>query len=85
MTDEADHVDAVNAMICRIEDIGRIEVILRNVLDNDVFDDLSKHNKYFHSDGMEDENKLYDLRCKLVGIQDGILEGLAVINKDYSA
>jgi hypothetical protein len=59
-------------MIKRIEDLGRAESLLKNVLEHSIFESLSKHNPYFHSEHELESDRLYDIRCTLGCIHDNL-------------
>ncbi len=59
-----------NIVIRKIQDMARAEVMLLQVLENDLFRDLSKHNPYWESEHEIESEKLYDTRCKLSCIKD---------------
>lgn len=69
-------------IIQRLEDMGRVKERLDKLLEFEIFDDLSKHNTYFHSEHPLEEDKLYDLRCKLCAIQDSLKEINSILYKD---
>lgn len=54
-----------HAMIQRIESIGAAKEKLANLLDDDVWLDLSKHNPFWDSEYEKESDKLHDLRLKL--------------------
>lgn len=59
-----------NIVIRKIQDSARAEVMLLQVLENDLFRDLSKHNPYWDSEHEIESEKLYDTRCRLNCIKD---------------
>lgn len=80
-----DECELSKQMIERVSDIGRIEILLKEVMDSELFDDLSKHNPYWQdTDRAKAEDRLYEIRCRLSGIQDGLWSVMEIINKDYS-
>lgn len=60
--------------IKRIEDIGQAKEMLKNILECDLFDNLSKHNPYWESDYEVEYDKLYDLRMKLSSLEEKLLD-----------
>ena len=82
---KSDDYELARQMIDKISDIGRIEILLKEVLDNELFDDLSKHNPYWQdTEQAKAEDRLYQIRWKLSAIKDGLWSVMEVINKDYS-
>jgi hypothetical protein len=80
MTDSPESI--IKLMITRIEDIGRIKEKMRLVLDNQLFDDLSKHNPYFHSENVLEGDKLDDIRMRLGCLLDQLIEIYEILNQD---
>lgn len=70
------------AMISRIEDIGRAQQRLKSILDDDLFDNLSKHNTYWHSKYEPESDKLDDLRRKLSCLSDNLWDLMTILQKD---
>lgn len=64
----------VNHLVMRIKDIGRIDEKLKLILAMECFDNLSKHNEYFHSEHDIEFEKLDYLRRNLMGIQELLYE-----------
>ena len=62
------------AMISRIQDIGRSEEKIRVMMDDPIFETLSKHNPYWESEIEEVDDKLHDIRCKLGMMHDNLCD-----------
>lgn len=69
-------------MIKRIVDVGRIAERLREIQKHDIFNDLSKHNTYWHSKDEEAEDKLHDTRCVLSWVEEKLAEMLSIAEND---
>ncbi len=70
------------AMIKRIEDMGRCREKLKSILDDDIFEMLSKHNPYWDSKHAEEEDKLDYLRMKLTCISDNLWDLMQILQND---
>lgn len=55
---------------CYLINVGRSLESLRELRKTLAELNLSKHNPYWHSSDEETANKLYDIRCKLVYIEE---------------
>ena len=66
-------------LVQKIQDIGEAKYLLFELIHDEIFNCLSKHNPYFH-----DSEKLNDIRCKLSMIEEKISEAIEVLNRDYS-
>lgn len=62
--------DLAKHLVKRIEDLGRIRELLKGVLRNEIFDELSKHDEWWHSAHLEEGEKLDELRRTFIGLQD---------------
>ena len=69
------------SIISRLEDIGRAREHLKSILDDDAFENLSKHNPYFDSEHEVEADKLDDLRRKLSCISDKLWDLSAILTK----
>lgn len=74
--------DINNKIISKLQSIGRVEEKIRELASDDIFDDLSKHNDYFHSEHETESETLYDLRMQLSRIQDVLGEVLEILIVD---
>lgn len=79
MENENEVSELVYAIVRRIEDIGRAKEKLSAILDDEIFEKLSKHDAYFHS---ADEDKLDDIRSKLRWMQDRLWDVWSVLDRD---
>ena len=52
--------------------VGEARKLVKDILNDDVFDNLSKHNPYFDSEHDKEDQKLEDLRWALNRIQDAL-------------
>jgi hypothetical protein len=67
-----------SALVERIVAIGRAQQKMREILDHEIFDTLSKHNPYWdHDTDSEVADKLDTIRRQLSGIQDVIHDAYA--------
>lgn len=73
--------DVVKALIS----IGRAQKILDKVLENPLFDSLSKHNPYWHSEHEVEADLLNDVRMQLQSVSDDLHELRYEMNQDYSS
>lgn len=65
------------AMLAHVQKTGQALAIIDEVLKNDAFDNLSKHNPFYAS-----SDKMDELRMKLGWIQDKLLEALEMLTID---
>ena len=63
-----------NCLIKKIQEVGAALYILEEMINHEIFDNLSKHNPYWHSESEEDSEKLYEIRCKLSYLEDKLCE-----------
>ena len=70
-----------NQLIARLVNIGRAEQKLIDYLEDPMFDNLSKHDTYWHSEHEVECNKLEDSRCKLKGVHGFLWDVVALLNK----
>ncbi len=63
--------------------VGRATQKLREALDHDIFDDLSKHSTYWQSEDEKTDGKLHDIRMALSIIREALSEALYKIEGDY--
>ena len=74
-------------LIRRLEDVGAAKLLLHDILHDDefsVFDDLSKHNTYWHHVEDATADKLDEIRRKLRCLEDKLLRVEEYLDKDYS-
>lgn len=67
-------MDINKHIISRLEDIGSARTLLSEILKNDLFDNLSKHNPYWDSEDSLSDEKLYDIRMNLGAMEDKLME-----------
>lgn len=60
-------------LISRIEDIGRCREKLSIIINDDIFETLSKHNPFWESVYEKEGEKLEELRFKFRQLQDSLL------------
>lgn len=63
--------------------IGRAEKLVDKLLDNPLFDDLSKHNRYWDSEHEKEADLLHDIRCQLMSINEGLSEIAGELHIEY--
>jgi len=57
-------------LIAHLHNIGKAQLLIKQLLDRDIFDTLSKHNEWWGSETDEEASeKLEEARCQLNGIQ----------------
>lgn len=66
----------------RIINVGRALEKLNVVLDNEIFDNLSKHNPKWNSEHENESETLYQTRCTLNHIQEQLYEVFALLKGD---
>lgn len=71
-----------NKVISRLEDIGRAKQMIKSILDDDIFDTLSKHNPYWDSEHEVESEKLYDCRMKFGLVQDNLWGLYSILDKE---
>lgn len=71
-------------LIQKIEDIGAAKYLIQEMLCDEIFNDLSKHNPYWKHENEEINNRLRDLKCKFSEILDKLCEVRGILDKDYS-
>lgn len=69
-------------VVNRIKDMGRAQQRLKSVLDDEIFDTLSKHNEYWDSIDPDASDKLDDLRRKFVCMQDNLWDVWAILHSN---
>lgn len=71
------------AILNRIQDIGRAQEKLKSILDEDILEQHSKHDPYWHTDDLEIANdRLHDLRCKLNCLSDNLWDLWTILRKE---
>lgn len=74
----------LSTAICKkLESIGIAREKLRLVLENEVFNDLSKHNPWWTSIHEVEDDKLDDLRRKLSCLNDELWEIVSTLEEDH--
>ena len=68
--------------IYRLEDIGRAQIKLKSILDDDIFDNLSKHDLYWKSEHDLEDEKLDDIRRKISCLNDNLWDLWAILKKE---
>ncbi len=72
----------IDRLVYRIIDLGRVEEKIKNILDDEIFDTLSKHNPYWDSKHDLEADKLDDLRRKFSCLQDNLWDIMAILQKE---
>ncbi len=70
------------AMIDRVQDIGRAQERLKSILDDEIFEKLSKHNPYWDSNHEPECEKLDDLRRKFAQMNDNLWDLWAILRAE---
>lgn len=68
-------------VVRKIQSVGRAESVLKSVLDNDIFDKLSKHDPYWHSDYDVEAEKLDELRRILDCMHDNLWGVMSILRE----
>ena len=71
-----------NPIISKIQDMGRVQERIKSILDDDIFDTLSKHNPYWDSEYELEADKLGDLRRKFSCFQDNLWDIMGILRKE---
>lgn len=74
--------DLSDKILKRIQDMGRIEERIKSILDQEIFEQLSKHNPYWDSEDEKTCDKFYDLRMTLSAIYDNLWDIMGIIRKE---
>lgn len=69
-------------MISRIKDLGRAQERLKMILDDEIFDTLSKHNPYWDSKYEPEADKLDDLRRKFSCLSDNLWDIMGILRTE---
>lgn len=69
-------------MISRIKDMGRAQERLKMILDDEIFETLSKHNTYWHSKYEPESDKLDDLRRKFSCLSDNLWDIMGILRTE---
>ena len=56
-------------LIKHLHNIGKAQLLVKQLLDKEIFETLSKHNEWWDSEDAIASDKLEDVRCTLNGIQ----------------
>lgn len=65
----------------RIEDIGTAQEMLNNITANDIFNNLSEYNPYWHSEHVMESEKLNEIRVKLIGLDEELWDLYAILKE----
>jgi hypothetical protein len=74
--------DVSKIMVERLISLGRAQRLLKEIMSEEIFDGLSKHNVYWTSQHDKEDEKLDDTRRKLVVIYDNLCDLHAVLHDD---
>jgi len=66
----------------RLEDIGCAREKLQSIIDEDIFENLSKHNPYWDSEHEKESEKLYDIRIKLAYFKEKLWEIYSTLSQE---
>lgn len=69
-------------VVKRLQDMGRAEEKLFQLLNHEVFDTLSKHNEYWQSQHQPEDDKLDEARRTLMHIQDKLFDIQQILSID---
>jgi len=68
-----------NKIISRIKDLVRVQERIKAILDDEIFDTLSKHNAYWHSEFDLESDKLDDLLRKFSCMNDNLWDIMGIL------
>lgn len=77
MKDPEDSLE--KTIVKRLEDIGSAREKLDLALRNELFNDLSKHNREFHHIDPDIADKLDDIRRKLISVEEYLNDAYAIL------
>ncbi len=66
----------------RIHNMGRIEERILSLLDEEIFENLSKHNPYWDSEHEPEGDKLHDTRMRLSCIKDNLWDIISILKNN---
>jgi len=69
-------------VITRLEDIGRAQQKLKSIIDDDIFDNLSKHDPFWDSTYESECDRLHDIRMKLNCLRDNLWDLWAILRRE---
>lgn len=72
----------IDRLISKIKDMGRIQERLKTILDDEIFETLSKHNTYWHSKNEAEGDKLDDLRRKFSCLNDNLWDIMGILRTE---
>ena len=70
--------DVVNKLL----KVGRAYQLIILLLDDDIFDSLSKHDPYWQDEDETVDDKLHQLRCKIQHMSDQLWDVIALIDTE---
>jgi|SRR6185503_9461591 len=79
---EPPKADMALSLIESIQKSGRAIEILHKILEDDIFDTLSKHNPWWTHEDEKIYEKLDDLRCKFMWVEEEIRNAMYLIEVD---
>jgi len=74
MREEDQEISLSKAMIDVVIRVGRAQGVLKRVMDNDLFDNLSKHNLEWQSEHLREGEMLQSIRVRLSCLLDDVYE-----------
>jgi hypothetical protein len=72
-----------DTIVTKIMFLGRAQQQIFDLLDHDLFQNLSKHNPYFHSEHEVEADKLDDCRRRLQVVHDTLWDIVGTMNQPY--
>jgi hypothetical protein len=64
------------------QNVGRVRGLIDNMLDDQIWEYTGRHNPYFHSEHLEEAERLDELRLKLSFIHEHLYEILEILHPD---
>ena len=74
-----DMADLSKQILDKIQDVGRAEQKLLDILEDDIFKKTSKHNPYWESNLEEEADKLDELRMKFACLHDNLWDVIGIL------
>lgn len=72
--------DISKIMVDRIISLGRAQRLLKEIMSEDIFNGLSKHNVYWQSEHEKEYERLDDTRRRLICLHDNLYDLHAILH-----
>ena len=75
--------DITKEILKRLEDVGKGRQILHDILENDIFEHLNKHNPLWHSEHESEYTRFYEIRMKIMALEEALYDLREVLEYDW--